>query len=445
VSLNCCPADLVFVARVLTRINYISRLTCLGCLAVTFPLIWGVCVPTAVAQDEAPPIRNTQQEQIQDQKQDQQQDQQQEPETPQLTIGSKAPELEIEHWISNGEGKFPQVKQFQTGKIYVIEFWATWCPPCIAAIPHISKLQEKFVEKGVQIISVSDEDLETVRKFLERPVSGKEGEEAKTFADVTKNYCLTTDPDSSVSDSYLIAAGEDGIPTAFVVGKTGLIEWIGHPMELDEVLEQIVEDKWDRAAFAEARKNNQNQLEEKFNSLIEMFQQASELAEAGDIEEALAVLDEAIEEEKEEQWKEILVNARLQFVIAYVGGKEALKAFETLAQQSEDDPEEIGSLVLLICEVHSERPQDEEMLQLVRKTAEAAIKDNGEVIELQYGLGRILFLSGELDKSLAALEKTVKLIDAVDAEYEEEEQYYEELEIEVADWIAKVKEARDKK
>lgn len=434
----CRSADSDLVSPLSTR---------LARLGFALALSWTATVAPLAAQQENPPVQNAQQEQKQEQKQEQQQEQQpeQQPEAPTLTIGSKAPPLDIEHWVSNGEGKFSQIKQFQPDKVYVIEHWATWCPPCIAAIPHISKLQDKFADKGVQIVSVSDEDLETVQKFLQRPVSQKEGEEAKTFADITKNYCLTADPDGSVSEAYLIAAGEEGIPTAFVVGKTGLIEWIGHPMELNDVLEQIVEDKWDRAAFAEARKNNRNQMEEKYDALIEMFEQASELAEGGDIEEALAVLDEAVQEEKDEQWKEILVNARLQFVIAYVGGKEGLKALETLVQQSADDPEEIGSLVLLICDVHTERPQEEEMLQLARKTAEASIQDNQDVIELQYGLGRILFLTGELDKSLAALEKTVKLLDRVEAEYEEEEQYYEELEAEIADWIAKVKEARNKK
>ena len=45
------------------------------------------------------------------------------------------------------------------------------------------------------------------------------------------------------------AAAQNGIPTSFIVGKTGLVEWIGHPMNLDKPLEQIVADKWDRAAF----------------------------------------------------------------------------------------------------------------------------------------------------------------------------------------------------
>ena len=47
------------------------------------------------------------------------------------------------------------------------------------------------------------------------------------------------------------AAGQNGIPTAFLVGKTGLIEWIGHPMTMDKPLAQVVAGDWDRSAFAE--------------------------------------------------------------------------------------------------------------------------------------------------------------------------------------------------
>ena len=88
-----------------------------------------------------------------------------------LTIGSKAPSIDVEHWLSNGNGKFPVVKKFQTGKVYVVEFWATWCGPCVASMPHISKLQNKFSDQGVQIISVSEEDLETVEEFLKKNVT----------------------------------------------------------------------------------------------------------------------------------------------------------------------------------------------------------------------------------------------------------------------------------
>jgi len=68
-----------------------------------------------------------------------------------------APPLNIKHWIQPREQP-PSGWQDLTGKVVVIEFWATWCGPCVAAIPHLNELSRKFQNRGVQIISVSDEE-----------------------------------------------------------------------------------------------------------------------------------------------------------------------------------------------------------------------------------------------------------------------------------------------
>jgi thiol-disulfide isomerase/thioredoxin len=170
-----------------------------------------------------------------------------------LTVGSDAPPLNIEHWVQDGNGKFKAVTKFAAGKVYVVEFWATWCPPCVASMPHLAELQANYATKGVQVVSISDEDLSTVERFLARTVPpAKDAEpEAKkqTYRELTSAYCLTTDPDGSSSTDYMQAAGIGGIPTAFIVGKDSKIEWIGHPMEIDQPLAAVVDDKWDRAAY----------------------------------------------------------------------------------------------------------------------------------------------------------------------------------------------------
>ena len=72
-------------------------------------------------------------------------------------LDREAPALDIEHWIQDGNGFFKPVKKFEAGKVYVIEFWATWCGPCIASMPHLAELQNKYRGRDVQVISVSDE------------------------------------------------------------------------------------------------------------------------------------------------------------------------------------------------------------------------------------------------------------------------------------------------
>ncbi len=219
-----------------------------------------------------------------------------------LTIGSKAPSLDIEHWVSDGNGKFKPVTQFDPGRVYVVEFWATWCGPCIGSMPHLVETQHKYSAGNVQIISISDEELPVVEAFLKREVRGAAGPakadaddtdadaekpaaEPQTYAMLTSAYCLTTDPDQSVSDDYMRAAGQNGIPCCFIVGKQGDIEWIGHPMSMDEPLASVVNDSWDRDAYlAEFKKSQERQA---------LISKLSRLARAGDSEAAMKAIEDA--------------------------------------------------------------------------------------------------------------------------------------------------------
>ncbi len=197
-----------------------------------------------------------------------------------LTVGSDAPALAVEHWVKDGNGQFKPVTEFESGKVYVVEFWATWCGPCIASMPHLAETQTKYADKGVQIVSISDEPIETVTKFLERAYDGEPG---KTYSDLTSAYCLTTDPDRSNHKSYMEAAAQNGIPTAFIVGKDAKIEWIGHPMTMDEPLEAVVAGSWDREKFATEFKAAQE---------AELAMQAVyALLQEGKTDEALAKVD----------------------------------------------------------------------------------------------------------------------------------------------------------
>ncbi len=166
-------------------------------------------------------------------------------EPPRLTIGSPAPSLHVSEWVAGRDPTLSKEVAFEKGKVVVVEFWATWCPPCVASIPHLAKLQSQYKEAELQIIGVTDEDADTANQFLD------ENRKGKTRRKIASGYWLAADPDRSTSNGYLTAANIDSIPTAFLVGKTGLIEWIGNPRELDGPLEQVMQDKWDRNAFLE--------------------------------------------------------------------------------------------------------------------------------------------------------------------------------------------------
>ncbi|MFO0962854.1 MAG: redoxin family protein [Phycisphaerales bacterium] len=147
-----------------------------------------------------------------------------------LTVGSKAPVPEISNFVRGDAPKF-----FEPGKTYVVEFWATWCGPCRQSMPHLTATAKKFKDKGLVVVGISDEKLEKVTSFLEKPEWQEKAQ-----------YILATDPDRSTHKAYMEAAGQNGIPTAFIV-KDGTVQWIGHPMEMDAPLEKILDGKWDLA------------------------------------------------------------------------------------------------------------------------------------------------------------------------------------------------------
>jgi thiol-disulfide isomerase/thioredoxin len=150
-----------------------------------------------------------------------------------LNIGDKAPALSIEKFVRGDS-----VTGFEKGKVYVVEFWATWCGPCKVSMPHLTKLQEEYKDKGVTIIGVTSEDPNNSLADVEKMAAAKKDVMA---------YTVAWDKGRETNKAYMDAAMQSGIPTAFIVDQTGTLAWVGHPMEMDKPLEAVVAGKWDLA------------------------------------------------------------------------------------------------------------------------------------------------------------------------------------------------------
>ena len=158
--------------------------------------------------------------------------QQETPPAPALQPGSVAPPLTVAEWI-----KGQPVASFEKGKVYVVEFWATWCGPCIQATPHLSKLQRIYRDKGVTVIGMTSHDergnnLASVKRMVE-----KRGD--------AMAYSIAFDQERTTNEAWMRAAGRSGIPCSFLIDKQGRIAYIGHPMMLELPLGEVVAGTWD--------------------------------------------------------------------------------------------------------------------------------------------------------------------------------------------------------
>lgn len=334
----------------------------------------------------------------------------QDDDAPKMTIGTKAPNLDVEHWVSDDDGRYEHVTKFEKGKVYIVEFWATWCGPCIAQMPHIAETQKKFSDKGVQFISISDEDIETVEEFLEKTVRGDD--EERTYGELTNTYCLTTDPDKSVMKDYFVAAGRTGIPCAFIVGKTGLIEWIGHPGRMDKPIKQIVDDEWDRDVYlVEYKKEQEARAKQvKQQRLMARARRAiMQKMQDGEEEEAIKLIGDMINDEEYEFAKGMLSSQRLQLMIM-TGHEDAASALQTFTEENSKNSMALNEVAWGIYERHEAKGDvSNDVLEAAKAAAEAAVKAEPESGAILDTLAHYIYLvDKDLDKAIETQKKAVK-------------------------------------
>ncbi len=124
-------------------------------------------------------------------------------------IGKTAPALTVRQWVTEQP---PKPKEL-LGRVWVVEFWATWCPPCVKNVDHLKKITDKYHDRGFELIALSqDKSTETVSRFVR---------EKKT------NYHVAID--NGTVDWFYVSA----YPTVVVINHLGKVTWTGHPWNVE--------------------------------------------------------------------------------------------------------------------------------------------------------------------------------------------------------------------
>jgi thiol-disulfide isomerase/thioredoxin len=147
-----------------------------------------------------------------------------------LELGDTAPEIVVNSWA---KGETVTLEAARGKEIVVVEFWATWCGPCRVSIPHLTKVQQQFKDKGVRIVGLTDEAEDVVKPFVDDMGAQME-------------YSVGIDTSEQTQKAYMAPFKVNGIPHAFVVDKDGRIVWHGHPADnLESVLKDVIDGKHD--------------------------------------------------------------------------------------------------------------------------------------------------------------------------------------------------------
>jgi thiol-disulfide isomerase/thioredoxin len=186
-----------------------------------------------------------------------------------LGVGDKAPPLRVTEWVQGKEVQFPG--DFGK-KVYLVKFWATWCPPCSASIPILTEYQKKY-SGDLEIVAVTDPDDRgntptAVRRFVKR-----KGEEMI--------YTVAIDDKGGTSKAYMAAAGAMGIPHSFLIGRDGTIVWQGSPLDpvLGEIIPKVISGSYDVSNA---------QLEEEINRRLRALSFPIQLEQWGTVWDGLA-------------------------------------------------------------------------------------------------------------------------------------------------------------
>lgn len=312
-----------------------------------------------------------------------------------LHIGDPAPPLVIAKW-AKGE----PVKELGHGGVQVVEFWATWCGPCKQSIPHLTELAKKYQGKAAFIGVDSFEHVPDPEACYT-----KVGKFVDDFGDKMNYHIAIDGVEGTMAKTWMTAAAQPGIPTAFVVDQSGKIAWIGHPMMgLDEVVGKVIEGTFDSKAEAEKQaKEQEAQAAEQAKQQV-LFKPVIDAMKAKDDKGVVAAIDKLVSTNPEMKGR--LFSAKFTSMAKYDEAG-AQKYFGEIAETLfKDNADGLNSLAWTLVKDGSVIKHLDTALAI--KIAEKAVKLSNENPDIQDTLALAYFRANRVSDAYELQKKIVE-------------------------------------